>query len=410
MPISVINAVNTYNFKIDMQCPQCGAPVVLDETECIIQCGFCRTRNILHSKPYPCYVIAPGASSIENADLLFVPYWRFKGLEFRLGEQKTGFKVIDYSHIAVQTSLLPRSLGLRSQTQKLQFLNESMSGGFIESDISRTDLLKKVSDGTKKSVHVGEILSLIYMPFFQRENSIYDGLTGKIVSTRIDQLNPVRKLDKFQISFSPGVCPNCGWDLEGKTDSLALHCYNCTTSWLIHNQKLERITTQYTDEQLSDEILLPFWQFQVNFNSLSLESYADFIKLTNQSIVIQKKHQNQLFRFWIPAFKINPKLFLRIGRQTTFAQLETTIRNQIPKNDFHPADLPLEEGFQAIFPILMEMAVKKKELWATLVTERLTLNSAILSYLPFKKTGSELIQKTLGVSLPVNSLRFGRNI
>ncbi len=70
------------------------------------------------------------------------------------------------------------------------------------------------------------------------------------------------------------------------------------------------------------------------------------IKIANIPKVVKEEHEKQPLYFYVPAFKINPKLFLRIGKQITLAQIEPAQQiRKIPKIRFHPADLPLEEGF-----------------------------------------------------------------
>ena len=44
-----------------------------------------------------------------------------------------------------------------------------------------------------------------------------------------------KKSPAYHLEFTPGLCPNCGWDLKGETDSLVLHCSNCMSFWLIYH-------------------------------------------------------------------------------------------------------------------------------------------------------------------------------
>ena len=134
------------------------------------------------------------------------------------------------------------------------------------------------------------------------------------------------------------------------------------------------------------------------------------IKIANIPKVVKKEHENQPLYFYIPAFKINPKLFLRIGKQITLGQIEPALIRKSPKNKFHPADLSLEEGFQAVVPVFMNLSTQKKELWNLLAKEKLKLKTFSLTYIPFRTSGSEYIQDTLGFSIPINSLKFGRQL
>lgn len=402
--------MNSYNFQIDTQCPQCGAPVVLEETECIIKCRFCRTRNILHTHPYPCYYMVASQKTVAGRELSYVPYWRFKGLEFSLGGHKPGFRIIDHSYLAVEKNGLPISLGFRSQTQKLKFISKGTLGSFLPPAISRKNILKKISGGGKKKIHIGEILSLIFVPFYQNADIVYDALTGKAMTLSPSDLPSGRKIPSYHLEFTPGLCPNCGWDLKGETDSLVLHCGNCISSWLIHNKKLNRLKAMFYDSVQGADLLLPFWRLKIAFKTWDFSTLAHLMKIANVPKVITNEHEKQSLYFYIPAFKINPKLFLRVGRQATLAQIEPTRIRKVPDPPLHPVDLPLEEGLQAVLPVLMDLCVHKNEAWNILAKEKLKLTSFSLMVIPFQSAGNDFVQENHGISLPKNSLKLGRHL
>jgi hypothetical protein len=431
--------VSGYNFQIDMQCPQCGAPVVLNETEYIIQCSFCRTCNIIHTHPYPCYYMEPRQKKYSSLKIAYVPYWRFKGLEFTLGKNTPRFRVIDNSYLAVHKTLMPPSMGLRAQTQKLKFLHKGITGSFLPPAISRKEILQQIGGSGDKKVHIGEILSLIFMPFYQDRDVIYDGLTGKSVS--MHPSDPVlnlalnlaanKKSPAYNLKFTPSICPNCGWDLKGETDSLVLHCNNCMSFWMIRNnlkvtrKKLNRLKAMFFDSKSDMHIQIPFWRLQIEFSNLECSTYAHLTKIANIPRIVKspksiqpnniKKDEQQILYFYIPAFKLNPKLFLRIGKQVTLAGIEPPMiepsrTDNIPQGMFHPVDLPVEEGLQAVGPVLMNLSANKKNIWNLLEKEKFKLKTYSLVYVPFYAAGSEYIQKTLGFSIQKNSLKFGRQL
>ncbi|HLA26741.1 MAG TPA: hypothetical protein VJZ49_02480, partial [Syntrophales bacterium] len=68
------------SWQIDHQCPQCGAPVTLDEADRLLLCPFCRTKLYLFvSDHFRYFIPAPEARS---RDIIYLPYWRLKGLSF----------------------------------------------------------------------------------------------------------------------------------------------------------------------------------------------------------------------------------------------------------------------------------------------------------------------------------------
>ncbi|WP_300457956.1 hypothetical protein [Desulfobacula sp.] len=402
--------VSGYNFQIDLLCPQCGAPAVLEETQTIIKCDFCRTRNILHSHPYPCFYMAPGLKNPAGLSVVYVPYWRFKGLEFSLGEKSPGFRVMDRSHLAVDKIRLPLSIGLRSQTQTLKFIRENLVGKFLPPTISRKEMLQQIAGTGEKKIYIGEIFSLIFMPFFQDADILYDGLSGKKLAITASTLMADTPAPVYRLEYTPSLCPNCGWDLRGDADSLVLQCNHCNTFWVIHHKKLIKVKGMFFDSCPGADLCLPFWRMQIGFKTLECGTYAHLIKLANIPESIQEEHKHQAVYFYVPAFKINPKLFLRIARQTTLAQIEPTRTDKMPTTQFYPATLPLEEGLQAVVPLLMDLCANKKEIWILLAKEKVTLNAFTLVYLPFQTSGSEYVQDTLCFSLPKNSLKFGRRL
>ncbi len=341
--------------------------------------------------------------------MVYVPYWRFKGLEFTLGDKRPGFRVIDHSHRAVKINDFPVSLGFRSQTQSLKFIQKEVAGSFLTPDITQKEIIGQISGSSEKKIHIGEILSLIFMPFYRDKDRLIDGLSGKILEKSLILASDQKRPNVHHI-VTPSLCPNCGWALKGRTTSLVLHCTHCERVWLIHRKKLNSIKFRVADIHEKTDILIPFWRFSIMFKNLELSTFAQLIKIANLSKVIRKSDETQRLYFYIPAFKINPKLFLRISKQTTLAQMAFLKMTALPKIDFLPADLSLEEGFQAVFPLLMELCANKKETWAVLKTEQLKLTSFDLTYLGFQKAGSEYVQDTLCASLPVNSIRFGQKL
>jgi DNA-directed RNA polymerase subunit RPC12/RpoP/predicted RNA-binding Zn-ribbon protein involved in translation (DUF1610 family) len=402
--------VNTYRFQIDLECPQCGAPVRLDEQDHVVQCGFCRTRHILHAEPYPCYYIPPRKKAYAHLTSIYIPYWRFKGLEFTLGVHKPAFKVIDQSICALNHKHLPLSLGFRTQTQPLKCMDEKLSGHCLPPEMSYKQIFRQLSGQSEKKVHIGEILYLIFMPFYQDKESMIDGVSGKVLPSFTPPSLTNLTMPKIRHEFTPGLCPNCGWRLKGETTSVVLPCTHCDRFFLMHQKKLRQISVLTDTASEKTDRMMPFWRFEIQTSQLDLTTRADLVKLANLPRVPTEKEKSSRLHFYVPAFKINPKLFLRIGRQVTVSQMPWSAEHPMPESTVHPADLSIEEGFQAIFPLIMELSARRQATWAALKTERLKLKSFSLAYLGFRKSGSELIQDTLGTSLPASAVRFGRQL
>jgi DNA-directed RNA polymerase subunit RPC12/RpoP len=423
-------AVRSSSFQIDIQCPQCGAPVVLEETENIIECPFCRVRSILSVEPFPCYYFEPRQEKLSHIPVLYVPYWRFKGLEFALSSDHVSYRVIDNSWRAVDTKGVPASLGLRSQTQKLKFIQPDTKGVFSPHSISKKEMLRrmykeysdaddmnsnrKVGRNKKQAhIHVGEIISLIYFPFYRTDYELYDGLTGKQVNVlpeQVEEFSSIGRLPQYDLSFMPGLCPNCGWELGGETDSLVLVCKGCSRAFLIRKKRLKQIEVQFAPFNSDTVIFIPFWKLSINFSKIPCSKYSDIMKIANIPKAVLEEHRVKDFYFFIPAFKVNPKLFLRLGKQASLSQPDSVLLDRLPDVDVYPVDLPLQEGLEAVPPVLMNLCKRKRELWDMLIQEKIKLEKYSIVYLAFKEAGLEYVQPEFGFSLPKNSLKFGRKL
>lgn len=69
------------SWQIEHQCPQCGAPILLDETDRLLDCTFCRTRLSLTANEGFHYYLPPPVDT-SGKELIFLPYWRLKGASY----------------------------------------------------------------------------------------------------------------------------------------------------------------------------------------------------------------------------------------------------------------------------------------------------------------------------------------
>jgi len=172
--------VNDSNFQIEQQCPQCGAPIILDETDRILTCGFCRIRVYLATEDHFRFYFPPKEGIAEP--LYFLPFWRIKGLSYTIGESEILSKYFDTNFLAMDTDLLPHSLGLRPQAMKLFFVGSGdVSGRFIASSgETGENLLKKYRNRSPgkydREIFIGERKSVIYAPVYFADSHVYDAI------------------------------------------------------------------------------------------------------------------------------------------------------------------------------------------------------------------------------------------
>jgi ribosomal protein L37AE/L43A len=404
---------------IEHQCPQCGAPAILKETDRLFSCEFCRVNSYLLQDGFFRYML-PNAAP-KTKDLVFFPYWRFKGMLFSCVDSGIEHKFVDVSHQAVESSYFPNSLGLRSQALRLNFVTPENSGYFLKPTVSFKNVMDIFMQGFNKSLpnpvfkqsHVGDTVSLIYSPFY-KEDRIYDAVLNKAVTTVPPDDFETASLPggrpNWRTQFIPTLCPGCGWDLEGRRDALVLNCKNCNSVWRPTKngfKPLKFSVMQTTDENL---IYLPFWRIKADVNGITLNSYADLVRIANLPKVIQRNWEEEEFRFWSPAFKVRPRVFIRLGRSMTLSPPIEKMQKELPDARIHPVTLPLKEAVGSLIINLSSFMKPREDLFPILQDITIKPKSYLLIFIPFVEHHHEFIQPTLYLTLNKNQLLLASNL
>jgi predicted RNA-binding Zn-ribbon protein involved in translation (DUF1610 family) len=417
MQPSATNAVSGSNAQLEHQCPQCGAGVNLAETDRIFTCPFCRVRLFISQASHFSYFIVP-PSSVDARSCFFIPYFRFRGARYTLSDDTISPGFIDHSVIA--SSLLsgfPRTLGVRTQSLRMKFVEPASSGIFLPVQ-ERLESVKTAVAGTAPgvSVFIGETASCVYAPYFINGNSIFDAVNNSEVCTLTENMAGLIKDERPEFPlFLSTLCPSCGWGLEGERDSLVLVCRHCGKAWHASGNTLRELDVSVWDAMPSGTVdaWVPFWRLSVQPQRCALATMADFIRLTNAPMAVMPAMEQQQFYFWVPAFKANPELFLRLSRIVTLHQKHCADAPELPcsqKSVFFPVTLPSSECFEAVPIVLAESCVAKKKIVPLLENETFTLSSARLVLLPCILKGQEYVQPDLNMGINVNALKWGRTL
>jgi hypothetical protein len=404
---------------IEHQCPQCGAPATMEETDRLFTCEFCRVKSYLVAKDVFRYLLPSRAP--ESKNLLYFPYWRFKGMLFSCAGNGVAHKFVDVSHQAVSSHLFPVSLGFRSQALKLKFVKRETAGRFLKPTQSFEQVEKNFEDRFGKSLpkpvlhqaHIGETLSLIYSPYYMQQG-LYDAVLNrptavtKIDEFEIDQL-PTESPD-WSIHFMATLCPHCGWDLEGEKDSLVLLCKNCTSAWYPVGKKLKKIKFGKHTSADRNAIYLPFWRIRPEISGLSLDNYADLIQVANLPKVIQPGWEDIGFRFWAPAFKVRPKIFLQLSKNMTLSQLYNEPDEELPEHRHHPITLPVTEAIESLKVNLASFLKPKNHLPDILPAIDISAKSFVLVYVPFIEKHHEFVQPQIHFAINKNIIALSHNL
>jgi hypothetical protein len=391
----------------------------MEETDRLFACEFCKVKSYLIPEDVFRYILPSKAP--KSKELVFFPYWRFKGMHFACAGNEIRHKFVDVSHQAVESPLFPVSLGLRSQALKLKFATPETTGRFLEP----TQTFKRVKQNFENRfdrtlpkpvlhhAHIGETISLIYAPFYI-EDRIYDAVLNKPVVASPSEGFDINQLPsesaEWPIYFVSTLCPNCGWDLDGEKNSLVLLCQNCTSAWYPMGKKLKKIKFGKHPVQDNMAVYLPFWRIRPEISGMILKSYADLIKAANIPKVVQPGWEDIGFRFWVPAFKVRPKIFLQLSKNLTLSQLHNELAADLPEHRHHPITLPLTEAIESLKVNLAGILKPKTRLADILQGIDIAARSFELVYVPFIEKHQELIQPDLQFAVNKNTLALSDNL
>ena len=405
-------------FTVEQECPQCGAPIELDETDRILLCPYCNVKNFLFAPNYFRFVLphkAPGK------DIIYAPYLRFKGNVYSCFGRSIEHRFVDITQVGVRIAGLPGSLGLRPQAMKLKFLTPETEGSFLRFSLKANKILAdaarlSTSSSTDRIFHrayIGETLSLIYLPLFADDGSLFDA----VLNRRMSDLAPgmleqsMNRNPNFRLKFLPTLCPQCGWNLKAERDSVILTCSNCDTAWEATEGRFSQVNLSVVQgEEGSGTAYLPFWRITAEAGGLEIRSFADFIRLTNQPRIINRELEDLPMNFWAPAFKIRPKLFLKLSRQFTISQKRFPFEGMIPKGNIHPVTLPRSEAIQGMKLTLAGSTLNRKKIFPVLPQINFKIKDTGLVYLPFTEGPHDMVQQEMGISINRNTLEFGRKL
>jgi len=414
------------DLTIQQNCPSCGAQIELSEADRLIRCPYCDVQNFMVMRG-PLRFVLPDKvpEHINRRKIFYAPYLRFKGNIYYCKGKQQKYKVVDTTRQGFNASALPPSLGLRPQAMPVSLVTDEVQGVFLRQTIKARTLLEQVakltvldSENIKAPLYhrayIGETLSCIYLPIYIDEEVLYDGVTNKALAHGGSAEMMRQSGDRFRLNWTPHflatLCPRCGDSLTGDHDSLVLSCYNCHSSWEEKKGGFKEISWSCIRSKHEGGYALPFWKLQVSSTGIVMKSFADFLRLTNQPVVIQKSHEERRLTFFVPAFKLRPSTFLRLGKNMTLTQAK------IPKGEasmvkrMHPVTLQRKEALQALKSVLAGAASNKQYLLPRLPGIHFYPLDTELIYLPFFDKGHDFMQEHTGVSLAKSVLHFGRKL
>jgi endogenous inhibitor of DNA gyrase (YacG/DUF329 family) len=405
------------SWEIELQCPQCGAPVSLEETDRLLICSYCHVRLYLWTSGQFRYCLP--ALKASSQDLIFIPYWRFKGVAYSAIPFEVRHRILDATILAFSHRGFPATLGIRPQAMKIRFASREIQGSFLKPLMSLQEATLRIQSQFQELESVllgrapfyrefiGELGSLIFFPVFLRGGAIVDAILGKAIGPRGDLIldeDRSRIPDHWEIKSISTLCPNCGNPLQGGRDSLLLFCGICHVAWDPSSGRLVAKKFEVSPGKKDQSVYLPFWMMRVAVEGIALKSYADLARAANLPKVIRPEWEEQEAYFWIPAFRVHPELFLRLSKQMTLFQPAEKTEAVLPEASVQPVTFS-EENATAILKILLAHILSKKgDYFPRLHEISIEPVESRLILMPFTSTGRELIHPQLGIGLQKQTL------
>jgi DNA-directed RNA polymerase subunit RPC12/RpoP len=414
-------------WEIDHQCPQCSAPVVLEETERLFSCPYCKVKLLIAARDSLSYYLGNPPFDDET---IFVPYRRSRGVEFTCTSMGVGGAVVDKTSLAPPLTFPPRSMGIRPQALRLRFVTKDLKGRFAtpsdpaeDSHLSESRQVvlpgyadERIPVTVSMRRFLPEAGSFIYSPFRLLGTEICDAISMDVVG----QADLTERFDELQAHppssqpvFVPALCPNCGKDLVGDKKSVALPCINCGVLWETLGSGLsERPFLSLPSGESADDWCLPFWRIKARVKGMEIPFFIDPAKSAppasgRRPILFDE------FYFWTPAFAINPTLFLRLAeRATVWQPTRTPIRfaEKSETRNLYPVTLSASRA-GSLLPIILSLVVAQREAALIgIVKGTIEPGESTLVFVPFKKAGLEIRHREMRASLLMNALTYGRRV
>jgi hypothetical protein len=406
-----------FSWDIELQCSQCGAPISLEETDRLLICSYCHVKLYLWTPGQFCYCLPALKASSEN--LIFIPYWRFKGVAYSVIPFDVQHRILDTTLLAYSHQKLSATLGIKPQALKMRFASGEIQGAFVKPQMPLQEAVMRIEDQFQRLEEgllsrppferefIGELGSLIFFPVFIRNGEVVDGILGKVIGPEKDlvleeALSGVP--DHWHMKALSTLCPNCGNMLQGGRESLLLFCAVCNAVWNSSSGNLVAGNFKVMPGKGGSEVYLPFWRMKVAVKGVELKSYADLARAANIPKVIQPEWEGQDVYFWIPAFKVHPSLFLRLSKQMTLFLQSGEMGAVLPNALLHPVTLSEQSAMASLKIHLANLLTKKRDYFPMLHEITIESVETTLVLIPFTFTGSELVHPQLGIGLQRQTL------
>lgn len=392
-------------WKVEHNCPQCGAPVALTEDERVLTCTYCKVRLYVAAKGTLRYCLPPRNADVGS--IVMAPYWRVRGQIYTAAEPATevSARILDDTRLACQAPGLPPSLGVRPQAMSLRFASAELSDRFVSTSqpppsSSRNRARKpgtRVIGDPLFEIPIVPAASIVYLPI-RLARGVFDAVGSRRLGT-IDADAWLAVAGGFDpappaVTFLATLCPWCSWQLDCHPESLVLTCGLCRAAWMAGESKLTEFPYAVLRAGNWDAAChVPFWRIRADVTGAVVASRADLVRFANLPRVVRPGWEREPLDFWVPAFTTSPEQFLRYSRTLTIGRPEAVPAGREhegkPVKDPWPVTLPAACLPNAVKALLADLGTPKCEILPLMAHVDAAVRAADLVYVPLADTGAE---------------------
>lgn len=419
-------------WRAQLACPQCGGRVELDVGDPVLACAFCRTGLYLVSPGPLCYRLPPAKERLGAAPLVYLPFWRFRGLRYRVTADppQVDGGLLDATVPALAALPSGANLGVRPQVSPLAM---DLGGAPAVAPDRSAAAAVEAAEGAVESLHagralftrlIGETVALVLAPHtieeraagWMLQEALRDGAVYPLTEAQAQALRsePATQAGRTtgRIAFLPLRCPECGHGLPASPGAAALLCGHCTRAWWVRGGALVPMPYAARRAQQRGARYFPFWELAFRATGLPAQSRAELRRWVVSYQPAPEGWDRQSCLLLVPGFKLQPRTFLRLARVLSLASLDVPPSPHLFGEPFEaePVRLPLAEAAQALKVVLAQLVAGRPRELARVADVELRVKRARLLYLPFHRRRDEWVEEATGTALQTAAVEHGARL
>lgn len=421
-------------WRAGLPCPQCGGQVELDVGDPVLACSYCRTGLYLVSPGPLRYRLPPAQEPPGDAPLVYLPFWRFRGLRYRVSGEPPQVQggLLDATVPALEALPAGANLGVRPQVVPL-----AVDLGGVPSVVPDRCAAAAVeaAEGAVEALHggralftrlIGEMACLVLAPYTIEERAagwvlreaLKDGASYPLTQAQAGALRAEPSFGGHgagragRVSFLPLRCPECGHGLPASPGAAALLCGHCTRAWWVRGGRLAPMPYAARRARDRGARYFPFWELAFRATGLSARNRAELRRWAVSYQPAPEGWDRQPCLLLVPGFKLQPRTFLRLARVLSLAPLDVPPSPHLfgEPLEAEPVRLPLGEAAQALKVLLAQLVAGRPREFARIPGLEVRVKRARLVYLPFHRRRDEWVEESTGTALQAAAVEHGARL